>query len=152
MVKVIDNFFDQSDYLKILADSKVNWTININNTVYKDLKEDFYVNKCIKIMSEKIKKPVNLYRAYSHALRSNEPCNIHEDGPNSTHTALLFVNNIYSEDWMGGTVVWDPEPQYFQFKPNRMVIFKASLLHTGIMFRNTDNYRIQCVWKISIDE
>lgn len=148
-VKIIDDFFDQSDYLRVLADSKVNWKINERNSLYKDLTEDFYVKKCVKTISDKLSRPVELYRAYSHAFHSNQKCGIHED-VNATHTALFFVNNIHEENWMGGTVVWDSEPQYVQFKPNRMVIFEAQLLHTGTMFRNTDDYRIQCVWKINV--
>lgn len=148
-VKIIDNFFDQSDYLRILADSKVNWTIDKRSCIYKHLTQDFYTKKCVETISNKLNKPVELYRAYSHAFHSNQKGGIHED-VNATHTALFFVNNIYDENWMGGTVVWDPEPQYIQFKPNRMVIFEAQLLHTGIAFRNTEDYRIQCIWKINI--
>ena len=79
----------------------------------------------------------------------NQSCVIHRD-VNATHTALFFVNNIYQENWMGGTFIWNPEPQYIQFKPNRMVIFEAQLPHVGIMFSNTQDYRTQCVWKINI--
>lgn len=148
-VKIIDNFFDQSDYLQILADSNIDWTINKRNTIYKNLTKDFYTKKCVETISNKLNKPVKLYRAYSHAFHANQKSGIHED-VNATHTALFFVNNIYDENWMGGTVIWDSKPQYVQFKPNRMVIFEAQLLHTGTMFANTDDYRIQCIWKINV--
>ena len=149
MIQIFDDFFDQSDYLHILAESELNWTISKRNTIYKNLNQNFYVKKCVETISNKLNKSVELYRAYSHAFHSNQKCFIHQD-VNATHTALFFVNNIYDENWMGGTIIWNPEPQYIQFKPNRMVIFPAPLLHVGNMFANTDNYRIQCIWKINI--
>jgi hypothetical protein len=148
MIEIFDNFFNEQDYSKIIADSTVNWRLN-KQKLYKDLTDNFYTEHCLKIIGDKINKPVSLYRAYIHGYYSNQPCGIHRD-VNATHTVLFYVNPIYDRNWLGGTLIWTDKPNYIEFKPNRLVIFKAELEHTGIMFRHTEDCRIQCVWKINI--
>lgn len=148
MIQILDNFFNEQDYSKVIADSTVNWTLK-KDLVHKNLTDSFYTEKCVSLISDRIKKPVSLYRAYSHAFHQNQSTHIHED-INATHTALFYVNPVYNPNWMGGTLIWTDKPNYIEFKPNRLVIFKAELKHCGVMFQNSLDYRIQCVWKINI--
>ena len=58
------------------------------------------------------------------------------------------INPIYDKSWLGGTIIWTDKPNYIEFKPNRLVIFKAELEHTGTVFKDSKDGRIICVWKI----
>ena len=132
MIKVLDNFFPNNVYDKMLEDSKNNWQ-NKEYFIYKDLTEELYTLDVINYMSSKFNRNITLYRAYSHGHPSDYPHNIHQD-KNSTHTAILFLNKDYCKDWQGGTI-----------------IFEANLEHVGTPFTNTNNFRLQNVWKININ-
>ncbi len=149
MIKVLDNFFPNDVYDKMLEDSKNNWQ-NKEYFIYKDLTEELYTIDVINYMSSKLDKNITLYRAYSHGHPSDYPHNIHQD-KNSTHTAILFLNKDYYKDWQGGTIIYTNCTNYIDFVPNRLIIFEANLDHVGTPFTNTNNFRLQNVWKININ-
>jgi len=151
MIEIFDNFFNEQDYLRITAESKVKWSLR-QSRVYKDLTDDFYTKHCTKQIGSKLNKKVSLYRAYSVGVFANvsDIQKIHAD-KNSTHTALFYVNPIYDKSWLGGTIIWTDKPNYIEFKPNRLVIFKAELEHTGTVFKDSKDSRIICVWKINVE-
>lgn len=151
MIEIFDNFFNEQDYLRITAESKVKWSLR-QSRVYKDLTDDFYTKHCIKQIENKLNKKVSLYRAYSVGKFANvsDIQKIHAD-KNSTHTALFYVNPVYDKSWLGGTIIWTDKPNYIEFKPNRLVIFKAELEHTGTVFKDSKDSRIICVWKINVE-
>jgi len=143
-----DDFFTKEQYFQIVQDSKYGWDLK-DNYIYKNLTNKFYTEHCIDHMKQQLNKSVSLYRAYSHAYRRDLIPNIHKD-VNATHTAILFVNDTYNPNWLGGTIVWTNKPNYVEFKSNRMLIFKAELQHTGTPLI-CDNFRVQCIWKININ-
>ena len=151
MIEIFDNFFNQQDYFRITAESKVKWSLR-KSGVYKDLTDGFYTEHCTEQIGKKLNKKVSLYRAYSVGQFANvsDIQKIHVD-INSTHTALLYVNPTYDRSWLGGTIIWTDKLNYIEFKPNRLVIFKAELEHMGTVFRGSKDGRIICVWKINVE-
>ena len=146
-LNIIDEFFTKDQYLKIVLDSQQNWQLR-TTYIYKDLKDSFYTKECIEHFGKKLNKSVTLYRAYSHGYKRDLTPRIHKD-VNTTHTAILFVNDAYQPNWLGGTIVWTDRPNYVEFKSNRMIIFEAGLDHTGTPLL-CDDFRVQCIWKINI--
>ena len=142
----LDNFFSNDMYNRILEDSKDNWQLR-SDFIYKDLKDSFFTEDCLLHMKDKLNQNITLYRGYAHGHKFNQH-HIHQDN-NATHTAILFVAEEYEEDWLGGTIVYTDTVNYIPFAPNRLIIFHASLSHVGSNFQNTDNFRVQYIWKIN---
>jgi len=139
MIQVYNNFFSPAMYQRMIDDSYVGWRLD-RYRIEKDLTDKFYTEDCITQMQKVFEKKVSLYRAYSNGDK------------NSTHTAILFLNEDYDPDWMGGTVIYDNDQMnYVGFYPNRLVLFDAHLEHIGTNFQNTPNMRLINVWKINID-
>lgn len=146
-ITCFDNFFPKSMYDYILKDSKSNWQLR-DNFIYKDLKESFFTQDCLVLMQDKIQKNISLYRGYAHGYKYDNHY-IHQDN-NATHTAILFVADEYEEEWLGGTIVYTDKVNYLSFAPNKLIVFDANLRHVGSNFQNTDNFRIQYIWKINV--
>jgi len=143
----LDNFFPKSMYDYILEDSNNNWQLR-NDFIYKDLTDSFFTKDCLFHMKNKIDKNISLYRGYAHGHKFHEH-HIHQDN-NATHTAILFVAKEYEEDWLGGTIIYTDVVNYLPFIPNRLIIFHANLNHVGSNFQNTNNFRVQYIWKLNI--
>ena len=141
-----DNFFSHSMYNHIIENSKSNWELR-GDYIYKNLEDSFFTKDCVLHMSNKFNQNISLYRGYAHGHKFHKHY-IHQDN-NATHTAILFVAKEYEEDWLGGTIVYTDTPNYIPFAPNRLLIFHASLNHIGTNFQNTDNLRVQYIWKIN---
>ena len=149
MIQVYNNFFSPAMYQRMIDDSYVGWRLD-RYRIEKDLTNKFYTEDCITQMQKVFEKKVSLYRAYSNG-DTLAPRYLHRD-KNSTHTAILFLNEDYDPDWMGGTVIYDNDQMnYVGFYPNRLVLFDAHLEHIGTNFQNTPNMRLINVWKINID-
>jgi hypothetical protein len=149
MIEVFDNFFPEQMFDIMVEHSKKDWE-NRGKFIYKDLTTGLYTQVAISFMQMKLGKKVQLYRAYSHGHPFGHHHYIHKD-QNSSHTAILFLNKNYQKDWQGGTIVYTDKTNYIDFVPNRLIIFKADLDHTGTQFQNTTNFRLQNVWKINIE-
>tara|TARA_R110002012_G_scaffold287705_1_gene480184 strand:- start:2075 stop:2527 length:453 start_codon:yes stop_codon:yes gene_type:complete len=150
MIQVFNNFFSPDMYNKMVTHSLDGWRLN-NDHIEKDHTDKFYLEDCILHMEKIFKKKVSVYRSYSNG-DSIIPRYLHIDR-NSSHTALLYLNDHYNKDWLGGTVIFENDQvNYINFLPNRLVLFDAHLEHIGSNFQNTNNLRLINVWKINIKE
>ena len=150
MIKVFDNFFPEQMFNIMIEHSKKEWEQR-DYYIYKNLIEALYTEVAIDFMQMKLNKKIQLYRAYSHGHPLGYEHHIHQD-QNASHTAILFLNDNYQKNWQGGTIVYTEKTNYIDFAPNRLLIFEAHLPHTGTSFQNTNNFRMQNIWKISINK